>query len=102
MLDFGGESSILHYRLTDDRLIQSVNLIVATTNNKGPICMSVREAAKVLIHKGKVSDGLLNTVEVFFRAYDPCFGCASHVLGRPAFGIDVRNPDGDLVRHLAG
>jgi len=91
-----------HYRLTADRMIESVNLIVATTNNKGPICMSVREAAKELIHKGKVSDGLLNTVEMFFRAYDPCFGCASHVLGRPTVVIDVRDRNGDLLRQLAG
>jgi len=91
-----------HYRLTEDRMIESVNLIVATTNNKGPICMSVREAAKELIHGGKVDDGLLNTVEMFFRAYDPCFGCASHVLGRPTVVIDVRSRDGELVRQLAG
>jgi F420-non-reducing hydrogenase large subunit len=91
-----------HYRLTADRMIESVNLIVATTNNKGPICMSVREAAKELIHKGKVDDGLLNTVEMFFRAYDPCFGCASHVLGRPTVVIDIRNREGDLIRQLAG
>jgi F420-non-reducing hydrogenase large subunit len=90
-----------HYRLTEDRMIESVNLIVATTNNKGPICMSVREAAKELIHKGKVDDGLLNTVEMFFRAYDPCFGCASHVLGRPTVVIDIRNREGDLVRQMA-
>ena len=91
-----------HYRLTEDRMIESVNLIVATTNNKGPICMSVREAAKELIHKGKVSDGLLNTVEMFFRAYDPCMACASHVLGRPTVVIDIRNRNGDLLRQLAG
>ena len=91
-----------HYHLNEDRLIEKVNLIVATTNNKGPICMSVREAAKALIHEGKVDDGLLNTVEMFFRAYDPCFGCASHVLGRPTVVIDVRSRDGELVRQLAG
>jgi F420-non-reducing hydrogenase large subunit len=91
-----------HYRLTEDRLVEKVNLIVATTNNKGPICMSVREAAKALIHEGKVDDGLLNTVEMFFRAYDPCFGCASHVLGRPTVVVDIRNHDGTLARQLAG
>jgi F420-non-reducing hydrogenase large subunit len=62
--------------------------------------MSVREAAKELIHNGKVDDGLLNTVEMFFRAYDPCFGCASHVLGRPTVVIDVRSRNGELVRQL--
>jgi F420-non-reducing hydrogenase large subunit len=91
-----------HYHLTEDRMIEKVNLIVATTNNKGPICMSVREAAKELIHNGKVDDGLLNTVEMFFRAYDPCFGCASHVLGQPTVVIDVLSHDGELVRQLAG
>jgi len=91
-----------HYRLTDDRLIESVNLIVATTNNKGPICMSVREAAKELIHGGRADEGLLNTVEMFFRAYDPCFGCASHVLGQPAVVIDLKAPDGSLVQRLGG
>jgi F420-non-reducing hydrogenase large subunit len=91
-----------HYRLTEDRLVESVNLIVATTNNNGPICMSVREAAKTLIHNGKVDDGLLNTVEMFFRAYDPCMACASHALGRPAVVIDVRRRNGELVRQLTG
>jgi F420-non-reducing hydrogenase large subunit len=89
------------YELTEDRLVSKVNLIVATTNNKGPICMSVREAAKELIHKGQADDGLLNTVEMFFRAYDPCFGCASHVLGRPSLVIDILGSDRTLRQRLA-
>ena len=42
--------------------------------------MSVDKAAKGLIKGGNVSDGLLNKVEMAFRAYDPCFGCATHTL----------------------
>jgi len=38
---------------------------------------------------------------MFFRAYDPCMACASHVLGRPAVVVDVRRRDGALVRRLA-
>lgn len=89
-----------HYKLTDDRLVDDVNLIVATTNNTGAICMSVREAAKEFIHNGKADNGLLNTIEMFFRAYDPCFGCASHVAGRPAVTVELRGPDGELVQRL--
>ncbi|MBM3315386.1 Ni/Fe hydrogenase subunit alpha, partial [candidate division WOR-3 bacterium] len=89
-----------HYRLTDDRLVERVNLIVATTNNKGAICMSVRNAARQFIRQGRVDDGLLNTVEMFFRAYDPCFGCASHLLCGVPLEIDVRHHDGRLVRSL--
>jgi F420-non-reducing hydrogenase large subunit len=69
---------IHHYRLDKDALVKNVNMIVATTNNYPAICMSIRDAAKGLIHGGKVDDGVLNKVEMAFRAYDPCFGCATH------------------------
>ena len=42
--------------------------------------MSVEKAAKGLIKSGKVTEGLLNMVEMAFRAYDPCLGCATHSL----------------------
>jgi F420-non-reducing hydrogenase large subunit len=42
-------------------------------------------------------------VEMAFRAYDPCFGCATHVLtGRRPLTIEVRRADGSLVRRLGG
>ncbi len=59
-------------------MAKKVNLIVATTHNAPGICMSIKNAAKGLIHNGEVSDGLLNKVEMAFRAYDPCFACATH------------------------
>jgi len=71
---------IHHYKLDKDGLVDKANLIVATTNNAGAINMSVRDAAKGLISKGKISDGTLNMVEMAFRAYDPCFACATHTL----------------------
>ena len=37
-------------------------------------------AAKALIHQGRADDGVLNQIEMAFRAYDPCFGCATHAL----------------------
>jgi len=66
------------YQLNSDALVERVNMIVATTNNYPSICMSVRDAAKGLIHGGKVDERVLNKVEMAFRAYDPCFGCATH------------------------
>jgi F420-non-reducing hydrogenase large subunit len=56
------------------------NLIVATQNNASRIAMSVERAAKNLIKGGEVREGLLNKVEMAFRAYDPCLGCATHSL----------------------
>jgi F420-non-reducing hydrogenase large subunit len=37
-------------------------------------------------------------VEMAFRAYDPCFGCATHSLpGRMPMVVTVREADGTVV-----
>jgi F420-non-reducing hydrogenase large subunit len=69
-----------HYETDENGLIVKANLIVATQNNSSRIAMSVEKSAKALIHKGVASDGLLNMIEMAFRAYDPCHGCATHSL----------------------
>jgi len=71
---------IHHYKLDKNGLIDKANLIVATTNNAGAINMSIRDAAKGVIKKGNVDNATLNMVEMAFRAYDPCFACATHSL----------------------
>jgi F420-non-reducing hydrogenase large subunit len=67
-----------HYRTDEKGLITKANLIVATQNNAARIAMSVEKAAKALIHGADVSEAALNQVEMAFRAYDPCNGCATH------------------------
>src|SRR5208283_3825349 len=69
-----------HYQTDKNGLITMANLIVATGNNAARIAMSVEKAAKALIKGGEVREGLLNKVEMAFRAYDPCLGCATHTL----------------------
>ncbi len=69
-----------HYETDEKGLITRANLIVATQNNAARIAMSIDKAAHSLIKNWHVTDGLLNMVEMAFRAYDPCFGCASHAL----------------------
>lgn len=71
---------IHHYKLDQEGIIKKVNLVVATTMNYADICMSIRDAAKGLIKDNNVNEGLLNMVEMAFRAYDPCFGCSTHTL----------------------
>jgi F420-non-reducing hydrogenase large subunit len=81
---------IHHYKLDKKGLITKANLIVATTNNAGAITMSVRDAAKGVISKGKIDEGILNKVEMAFRAYDPCFACATHTLsGSMQLQVDI-------------
>jgi F420-non-reducing hydrogenase large subunit len=75
-----------------------VNLIVGTTNNYAPSSLSVARAARSLIHHGVVTDGLLNRIEMAFRAYDPCFGCATHSLpGQMPLEVSIRDATGRLL-----
>jgi F420-non-reducing hydrogenase large subunit len=90
-----------HYVLDKDALIKNVNLIVATTNNYPAICMSIRDAAKALIHGENVSEGLLNRVEMAFRAYDPCLACATHfAVGQMPLQVSIYDHNRKLVKTL--
>ncbi len=95
--------TLTHHYVTDERgILTRVNLIVGTTNNNAPISMSVKKAAQQLIHKGQVNEGLLNMVEMAFRAYDPCFGCATHSLpGRMPLEVTLRDVLGRVIARLA-
>jgi len=93
---------IHHYVLDEDALMKDVNLIVATTNNYPSICMSIRDAAKGLIHGGNVDQGILNRVEMAFRAYDPCFGCATHfAVGQMPLTLNVYDSEKRLVKSVS-
>ena len=84
-----------HYRTDERGIITSANLIVATQNNAARIAMSIEKAAKKLITGGSVPDGILNKIEMAFRAYDPCLGCATHSLpGSMPLLVHVRNARG--------
>ena len=90
-----------HYETDENGLVTKANLIVATQNNCARIAMSVEKAAKGLIKKGNVSEGLLNMVEMAFRAYDPCFGCATHSLpGHLPLSVSIYDRQRNLVRQL--
>jgi F420-non-reducing hydrogenase large subunit len=92
---------IHHYRLDREAMVEKVNMIVATTNNYPAICMSIRDAAKGLIHGGNVDQEVLNRVEMAFRAYDPCFGCATHfAVGQMPMEIQVFDAEKRHVKTL--
>jgi len=95
--------TLTHHYWTDERgIVTKVNLIVGTTNNNAAICMSLKKAAEGVIKKGvKVDDGILNMVEMAFRAYDPCFSCATHSLpGEMPMILNFRDPDGNIIRSI--
>ena len=95
--------TLTHHYVTDERgLLQKVNLVVGTTNNNAPISMSIQRAAQGLIQPGvEVTDGLLNTIEMAFRAYDPCLGCATHAMpGETPLIVSIYNHKRELVQEI--
>ena len=94
--------TLFHHYKTDERgVILKANLIVATVNNSAAISMSVKKAAEGLIKNGKVSDGLLNMVEMAFRAYDPCLACATHFLpGQTPLKVNIYDSNKALVKTI--
>ena len=94
--------TLFHHYQTDERgLVTAANLIVATQNNAARIALSVDKAARALIRNGRVDDGLLNRLEMAFRAYDPCMGCSTHSLpGHMPLIVEVRDAGGALLREI--
>ncbi|MFA8436049.1 MAG: Ni/Fe hydrogenase subunit alpha [Marinifilaceae bacterium] len=95
--------TLTHHYWTDERgIVTKVNIIVGTTNNNAAICMSLKKAAQALITKGvEVNEGILNMIEMAFRAYDPCFSCATHSLpGQMPMIVNFRQTNGKIIRSL--
>jgi F420-non-reducing hydrogenase large subunit len=87
-----------HYKTDENGILTDVNLIVGTTNNNAPIAMSIKKAAEGLIKGGVVSEGLLNTIEMAFRNYDPCMSCATHSLpGQMPLEVQIKDAEGNLI-----
>ncbi|MDD5570722.1 MAG: Ni/Fe hydrogenase subunit alpha [Bacteroidales bacterium] len=95
--------TLTHHYWTDKKgIVTKANIIVGTTNNNAAITMSIKKAAQGLIKKGvTVDDGILNMVEMAFRAYDPCFSCATHSLpGEMPMIVNFRNLKGEIIRTI--
>jgi len=90
---------IHHYETNDSGILKSANLMVATQHNSARISMSVDAAARRFIRGGDVDDGVLNMVEMAFRAYDPCHACATHSLpGSMRLAFHLHDKNGRLIR----
>jgi F420-non-reducing hydrogenase large subunit len=92
--------TLTHHFITDEKgIVKKANLIVGTTNNYAPISISIKKAAQAMIGQGKVlTEGALNRVEMAFRSYDPCFGCATHSLpGQMPLEVRIRDGHGNVV-----
>ena len=91
-----------HYKVDEEGLITWANLIVATGNNNLAMNRGVLQVAKQFITGDKITEGALNRVEAVVRAFDPCFSCSTHALGRMTLPIRLVGPDGTLLDEGSG
>ncbi len=90
-----------HYECDDNGLIKKLNLLVASSINYPAMNLSMKKVAKAVIHKSEVSNGILNMLEMAFRAYDPCFSCSTHALpGQMPMEVSIFDKNRELIRTL--
>lgn len=88
-----------HYKTDRNGILTMVNLIVATQHNAAPICLSIKQAAQEFVRGEEIKEGMLNRVEMAFRAYDPCLACATHTLpGALPLSVNIRDKKGKLIK----
>jgi len=89
---------IHHYQVDEKDRITRCNLIVSTTHNNEAMNQAVKWVANEVIDgEQKVSEGMLNQVEVAIRAYDPCLSCATHAMGQMPLEISLFDHLGNLT-----
>jgi len=89
-----------HYKVNENDVVEKANLIVSTTNNNQAMNEAVRQVAARYLDGRKLTEGLLNHLEVAVRAYDPCLSCATHALGRMPLEVSLLAADGELLDRL--
>ncbi len=92
---------IHHYKVDDTDQIVRCNLIVATTHNNQAMNEAIRSVALQYLDGRKLTEGLLNRIEVAIRAFDPCLSCATHALGKMPLEVELLDGAGERIDLLA-
>jgi len=91
---------IHHYRVDENDQVARANLIVSTTHNNHAMNIAIREVARKYLDGRKLTEGLLNHIEVAVRAFDPCLSCATHAMGKMPLDVQLVDAEGAVVDSL--
>ena len=91
---------IHHYRIDQNGLIESANLVIATGHNNLAINHGVLQVARQFVKGNALEPGMLNRVEAVVRAFDPCLSCSTHAAGEMPLEITLLAADGAVVDRL--
>jgi NAD-reducing hydrogenase large subunit len=89
------------YEVDEKGMITRCNLIVSTTHNNDAMNHAVRWVADhVISEQGKITEGMLNQVEVAIRSYDPCLSCATQALGKMPLQLELYDHTGLKIHEI--
>jgi NAD-reducing hydrogenase large subunit len=91
---------IHHYRVDEHDQVIRANLIVSTTHNNQAMNEAIRQVARQYLDGRKLTEGLLNHIEVAVRAFDPCLSCATHALGKMPLQVELLDAEGQQIDQL--
>ena len=90
-----------HYQVDDEDRVSMANLIVSTTSNNWAMNTAVQQVAAEHLDGEKITEGLLNMLEVAVRAYDPCLSCATHAVGQMPLDVELIAADGRQLHKVS-
>jgi NAD-reducing hydrogenase large subunit len=91
---------IHHYHVDENDQVIRANLIVSTTHNNQAMNEAVRKVAMQYLDGRKLTEGLLNHIEVAVRAFDPCLSCATHALGKMPLQVELIDAEGKQIDQI--
>ena len=91
---------IHHYSVDENDLVTQCNLIVSTTHNNQAMNEAIREVARRYLDGRRLTEALLNHIEVAIRAFDPCLSCATHALGQMPLEISLMDDSDHVIDRM--
>ena len=91
---------IHHYKVNEEGLMKSANLIIATGHNNLAMNRGILQTAKHFVRGKKLTEGMLNRVEAVVRCFDPCLSCSTHAIGQMPMIVQLVAPDGALLDEM--
>jgi NAD-reducing hydrogenase large subunit len=89
---------IHHYEADEKGMVTRANLIVSTTHNNEAMNRAVHSVVtEHWASREKITEPMLNQVEIAIRAYDPCLSCATHALGQMPLHLSVFDHQNKLI-----
>ncbi|MGL4555535.1 MAG: Ni/Fe hydrogenase subunit alpha, partial [Gemmataceae bacterium] len=85
------------YKIDENGLLTSVNLIIATGQNALAMNATVTQIAKHYVTGTAIPEPVLNRVEAGIRAFDPCLSCSTHAAGQMPLLVKLVDAGGRVI-----